>query len=103
MSRPRPREIERQGDEVPTPMPHVRFTRRGEEIAEPLAPRLLTRRAAAAYLSVSIAMLDSLRLQGELTVVAMPSSRTGKVIRIPLFDRIQLDEAVARWTNTAGR
>ena len=59
-------------------------------------PRLLTRRAAAKYLSISVAMLDSLRLQGEIAPVQMPG-RNGEAIRTPLYDRKDLDTAIDTW------
>ncbi|MCH7676756.1 hypothetical protein IH879_17695 [candidate division KSB1 bacterium] len=55
-------------------------------------PRLLRRKAAAIYLGISLAMLDLLRLQGEVEPVPMPG-RNGQPIRTPLYDRIDLDDA----------
>jgi hypothetical protein len=61
--------------------------------------RLLDRTAAAAYLGCSVAQLDVLRSMGELRPVAMPG-RTGAAIRVPLYDRADLDRAIERWKAT---
>jgi hypothetical protein len=65
-----------------------------------IAPRLLRREAAAAYLSISVAALDQLRASGEITVVRMPG-RLGVATRVPLFDRADLDLAIERWKGGA--
>jgi hypothetical protein len=58
--------------------------------------RLLRRLEAASYLGVSTAQLDLLRAMGELMAIAMPGRR-GEPIRTPLYDRLDLDAAIARW------
>lgn len=70
--------------------------RAGEPTAAPVRPRLLRRAEAAAYLGVSLAQLDHLRLAGEVRPVPMPS-RLGGQIRTPLYDRADLDTAITRW------
>lgn len=67
-----------------------------------ITPRLLTRRMASRYLSVSLATLDSLRLRGELDVVKVPG-RDGRPIRVPLYDLETLNRAIAKWTTNGGR
>ena len=62
-----------------------------------VGPRLLRRREAAQYLSVSVAQVDQLRAMGEIEVVRMPS-RNGGAIRTPLFDQVILDAAIERWS-----
>lgn len=61
-------------------------------------PRLLRRRQAAAYLSISPSVLDSLRARGELRVVPFPAvRRDGEALRTPLFDVRDLDALIDRW------
>jgi hypothetical protein len=64
----------------------------------PITPRLLNRSAAAAYLGLSLATLDALRSQGEISPVPVPAAhRVGVPLRVPLFDIRDLDAAVDRW------
>lgn len=67
-----------------------------------IVPRLLCRRDAARYLAVSTAQVDVLRAMGEIVPVPMPGRR-GEPIRVPLYDRLTLDEAVDRWANGGRR
>lgn len=66
-----------------------------------IVPRLLRRSQAAQYVGVSLAQLDVLRAMGELAPVPMPG-RLGRTIRIPLYDRFDLDAAVSRWKANGG-
>lgn len=63
--------------------------------------RLYNRIEASAYLSISTAQLDVLRAMGEISPVPMPG-RNGEPIRVPLFDRVDLDATIERW-KTNGR
>lgn len=67
-------------------------------------PRLMDRRLAAAYFSVSEDSFDRLVQTGQLTPVSLPFRRhqkTGRgttgLCRRTLFDRLQLDEAAERF------
>ncbi len=61
----------------------------------PAPPRLLNLKAAAAYLSVSPWTIRDLEAAGTLKRVSIPVGR--KDLRKLLFDRIDLDELIARW------
>ncbi len=64
-------------------------------------PRLLPRRLAAGYLSVSAAQFDLLRARGEIRAVPVPSDRNpGGVSRVPLFDVRDLDATIEKWKVT---
>lgn len=68
-----------------------------------IAPRLLRRHEAASYLSISVATLDALRAQGEVHAVLLPAvRRVGESLRVPLFDRADLDAAIQRWKSHQG-
>ena len=71
-------------------------TRRAEQAASLVQPRLLRRAEAACFLGVSLAQLDFLRITGELRPVAMPS-RLGGPVRTPLYDVEDLSAAINRW------
>lgn len=61
-------------------------------------PRLLRRREAAAYLGLSAAQFDNIRIRGDINNVPVPSDRAlAGVCRIPLFDIRDLDAAIDRW------
>jgi hypothetical protein len=67
-----------------------------------IVPRLFDRRTAAAYLSVSVPTLDALRAQGVIVAVPVPAAhRPGERLRVPLFDRHDLDQLVERWKEEA--
>ena len=64
-----------------------------------IAPRLLRRCEAAAYLSLSPAQLDLLRSRGEIKSVCVPSDRNPSgVASVPLFDVRDLDAAIDGWS-----
>lgn len=81
-------------------MPPAVATVERTPVAERAAERrLLDRHAAAVYLSVSVAQVDVLRAMGELRPVPMPG-RNGEPLRVPLYDRADLDRAIERWKAT---
>ena len=61
-----------------------------------IPPRLLNRRAAAGYLSVSTPTLDAFRAQGLVRPVRLPDVRGGGQLRTPLFDRHDLDSLIEK-------
>ena len=65
------------------------------ETTEPTTSRLMTRREAAAYLRVSLRMLDNLRADNDLPVAHL----RGRTVR---FDRLALDEWISArvWAET---
>ena len=78
---------------APTPAPRIRSA----VTIEPTAPRrLLTLRDAAAYLGLSTWTVRALEAQGALPRVRVPLPRGGELRKV-LFDRADLDAAVARW------
>lgn len=63
-----------------------------------IEPRLLRRSEAATYLALSCAQIDQLRARGHITPVRVPSDRSPDgAVRVPLFDRRELDRAIQRW------
>jgi hypothetical protein len=65
--------------------------------ASGIVPRLLRRAGAAHYLGISEPTLDAYRAQGFIKPVPMPDVRgAGQLLRIPLFDRSDLDAFVDR-------
>jgi len=61
-----------------------------------ILPRLLNRQNAARYLSISVAMLDTLARSGEVRVVRLPAARGIGPSRVPLFDRADLDTFIEK-------
>jgi hypothetical protein len=65
-------------------------------------PRLLRRRAAAEYLSVSAPYIDALRAQGLLRSVPLPAARGAGDLRIPLFDINDLNALIDKLKTAGG-
>ena len=61
-----------------------------------ISPRLVNRRGAASYYSVSVPYIDALRAQGILRPVPLPDARGGGQLRIPLYDVRDLDALIER-------
>jgi hypothetical protein len=69
-----------------------------------IAPRLLDREQAAAYLGVSVDSLDRLLHSGAISIVRIPCERhrkTGRGVpgasRRVLVDRVELDALIPSW------
>lgn len=67
-----------------------------------LSPRLLRRPDAAAYLGVSTASLDVLRVRGEIACVPVPATRGTGSLRTPLYDVVDLDLVIDKWKARQG-
>jgi hypothetical protein len=77
--------------------------RQASAVVVAITPRLLRREQAAAYLGISVPTLDAFRLRGEVTPVPVPAvHHAGETLRIPLYDRVDLDAVIERWKTTGG-
>jgi hypothetical protein len=68
------------------------------------SPRLFDRTESAHYLGLSIPTFDALRARGEIPPpVPVPAVLAGNGhLRVPLWDRMVLDDTIERWKANSG-
>lgn len=72
---------------------------RQDRVTVSLAPRLLNKEQAAAYMGTSTTTIDLLVNHGHLSLVKLPVSRSRHrdTSRSFLLDRVEIDELIPQW------